>query len=144
MKNHCLLYSICVCFIGASFVVNAAKIKVYRWVDQHGVVNFSQYRPSIKDYEEVFIEGKRLLTSLNKPITGVEIKENKEVAPEVVAELDAQATKYCQKAKHNLKVLESFKNVKLMDNNGQPVELKNDEVLEQKRLALRQIEMFCK
>jgi hypothetical protein len=122
---------------------NAVKIKVYKWVDEKGVVTFSEYRPESKDYEEIEVEGDRLIGKDQGLDYDLSSLQPKKVKGEVVEELNQQAAKYCEKARHNMKVLDSFNNVRLLDEDGNPKVLSKEEVMEQRRLANRQIEMFC-
>jgi len=122
----------------------AEKIKVYKWVDKNGVVTFSEYRPQEDDYIELEIEGDRVVGGNNEELDyDLSGLEREQVDEGVVEELNQKADEYCQKAKHNLSVLDSFKNVRVLDENGQPKVLSQDDVMEQRRLANRQVELFC-
>ena len=122
----------------------ANKIKVYKWVDKKGVVTFSEYRPQEDDYIELEIDGDRVVggnnDELDYDLSGL---DREKVDDNVVEELNTKASEYCQKAKHNLNVLDSFKNVRVLDANGQPKVLSQDDIMQQRRLANRQIELFC-
>jgi len=122
----------------------ANKIKVYKWVDKKGVVTFSEYRPQETDYIELEIDGDRVIggnsDELDYNLSGLQSGTTDEG---VVEELNLKAKEYCQKAKHNLNVLESFRNVRVLDENGEPRVLSQDDVMQQRRLANRQIELFC-
>lgn len=124
--------------------VSANKIKVYKWVDKNGVVTFSEYRPPETEYIELEIEGDRVIggqsENLDYDLSGLQ-RENEDEG--VVDELNQKATEYCEKAKHNLSVIDSFNNVRVLDENGQPKVLSQDEISQQRRLANRQIELFC-
>ncbi len=140
------LIILCVFFMSVSNA-NAQKVKVYRWVDDNGVVTFSEYRPKSNKYVELEIEGDRVRTgqfdSEGVDLTAGNRTTNGEPAPEV-EELNSQAKMYCEKARHNLKVLDSFKNVRVLDDKGKPKTLTQNDVDQQKRLANRQVELFCK
>ena len=128
----------------ASSQAFANKIKVYKWVDEKGVVTFSEYRPQEKDYIELEIDGDRVVggnnEALDYDLSG--LQENK-TEEGVVEELNLKAQEYCQKAKHNLNVLDSFKQVRVLDDEGEPQVLSEADTLQQRRLAHRQIELFC-
>ena len=135
-------------FITATAQANMSTkntVKVYRWMDSKGVVTFSEYRPEKSSYVELEIEGDRVLkgkeqvSNLNNK--SIESNDDSAVA---VKELNTQAKVYCEKAQHNLKVLASFKNVRVLDENGNPKILNKSDVDQQRKLANRQIELFCK
>jgi len=122
----------------------AEKIKVYKWVDKNGVVTFSEYRPQEDDYIELEIEGDRVVGGNNDELDyNLSGLDREKVDEGVVEELNQKADEYCQKAKHNLNVLDSFKNVRVLDENGQPKVLSDEEIMQQRRLANRQVELFC-
>lgn len=123
---------------------HAAKIKVYKWVDKEGVVTFSEYRPSKDDYVELEIEGDRVIGGKSGKVDyNLSALGRKKVDDNVVEELNEKATEYCNKAKHNLNVLDSFENVRVLDETGNPKVLNKDDVMAQRRLAMRQVELFC-
>lgn len=123
----------------------AGKIKVYKWVDQNGVVTFSEYRPETTQYVELEVEGDRVIGGKNQQLNyDFSNLDDGDVDETVVTELNQKANEYCQKAKHNLNVLESFNRVRVLDDEGQPKVLDEGQVTEQRRLAKRQIDIFCK
>ncbi len=123
---------------------SSQKVKVYRWIDEKGVVTFSEYRPQNSKYEELEIEGDRVLRG-KETSNAIELplSKNKDEDGSMINELNTQAKLYCDKAKHNLKVLESFNSVRVLDEKGKPKTLSEKDVAQQKRLANRQIELFC-
>lgn len=139
-----------ICLMASSAALaKVEKIKVYRWIDEKGVVTFSEYRPKNMDYVELEVEGDRVRTTTHKQGDEAGQSENlginvNGVGNNPIQELNSQATQYCQKAQHNLKVLDSFKNVRVLDDNGNPKVLTKEDVAQQKTLANRQIELFCK
>lgn len=140
MKN---LIAIAILLVVAN-QANATKIKVYKWVDKKGVVTFSEYRPSQDDYVELEIEGDRVVGGKSGKVDyNLSSLGRKQVDDNVVQELNEKAIEYCKKAKHNLNVLETFKNVRVLDESGQPTVLDKKDVMEQRRLAMRQVELFC-
>lgn len=131
-------------FLIAVSPVQAAKIKVYKWVDKNGVVTFSEYRPTQDDYVELEIEGDRVVGGkTGKDDYNLSSLGRKQVDDNVVNELNEKAVEYCNKAKHNLNVLESFENVRVLDESGQPKVLNEEDIMQQRRLAMRQVELFC-
>ncbi|MBU2884003.1 DUF4124 domain-containing protein [Psychrosphaera sp. B3R10] len=140
MKN---LIAIAILMVVAN-QANASKIKVYKWVDKNGVVTFSEYRPSQDDYVELEIEGDRVVGGKSGKVDyNLSTLGRKQVDDNVVQELNEKANEYCKKAKHNLNVLETFKNVRVLNEAGQPTVLDKKDVMEQRRLAMRQVELFC-
>lgn len=139
-----------ICLLAPSVALaKIEKIKVYRWIDEKGVVTFSEYRPKNMDYVELEVEGDRVRTTARKQ--GEESGQSENLGINVggagnnpVQELNSQAAQYCQKAQHNLKVLDSFKNVRVLDEKGNPKVLSKEDVAQQKTLANRQIDLFCK
>lgn len=124
--------------------VTAEKIKVYKWVDKNGVVTFSEYRPPETEYIELEIEGDRVIGGQSEGLDyDLSSLQRDNVDEGVVDELNQKATEYCDKAKHNLNVLDSFNNVRVLDERGQPKVLSQEEISQQRRLANRQIELFC-
>ncbi len=127
----------------ASAQASVTKVKVFRWVDENGVVTFSEYRPEKSTYVELEIEGDRVLKGKEQVSNLDNSKSSEESSAEAVKELNAQAKVYCEKARHNLKVLGSFKNVRVLDEDGNPKILNQNDVNQQRALAERQIDLFC-
>lgn len=138
-----LLFSLLASFESAA---KLEKIKVYRWIDEKGVVTFSEFRPQNVDYVELEVEGDRVRTTARQADGSEASSENVgvNVGSDAVQELNSQATQYCSKAQHNIKVLDSFKNVRVLDDKGNPKVLTKADVAQQRALATRQIELFCK
>ncbi|MDB2374451.1 DUF4124 domain-containing protein [Psychrosphaera haliotis] len=132
---------LCMLLVSSSYA-GSQKVKVYRWIDAKGVVTFSEYRPQNSKYVELEIEGDRVLRG-KKDDQSVEISINADKDDSMVDELNSQAKLYCDKAKHNLKVLDSYESVKVLDDKGNPKTLSQNDIAQQKRLANRQIELFC-
>ena len=148
MRFLTILTGLCLVFLSDIAIAKIQKIKVYRWIDDNGVVTFSEYRPKNSDYVELEVEGDRVRTTARKAgndtVEGENLGINVGGGSGAVEELNSQAEQYCSKAKHNIKVLESFKNVRVLDDKGNPKVLTKEDVAEQRSLANRQIELFCK
>lgn len=148
MRFLAILSGLCLVFFANIAFAKIQKIKVYRWIDDKGVVTFSEYRPKNNDYVELEVEGDRVRTTARKAgdrsDAGEGLGINVGGSGDAVEELNSQAVQYCNKAKHNLKVLDSFKNVRVLDDKGNPKVLTKEDVEEQRSLANRQVELFCK
>ena len=128
-------------------VAGAEKLKIYKWLDDKGVVTFSEYRPETYDYEELEISGDIVEGNISDKssynFSYSQLNNNKPPA-DAVSTLNQQANDYCEKAKHNINILESFEDVKIIDADGNPSTMSKEEVEQQKKLANRQIELFCR
>jgi len=130
----------------------AKDIAIYRWVDENNVVHFSQHQPKNNNfsqlttfasykakhqYENGGSENKKL-SSVNEQIS----KHEKEQA-KILEKNKVIAAKNCKAALLNIKMLNSFSKVTILDPNGKNRVLTDKEKKAQVTLSNKHIDLYC-
>ena len=129
--------------------VIAQDISIYRWVDENGVVHFSQHQPQDGNYSQLTTfssykakeDAKSKQTSL--PSVDDELSEHEKEVAQVTAKNKEIMKKNCEAAQLNEKMLSSFDKVMVADSDGKNRALTDKEKKAQLELTKKQIETFC-
>jgi hypothetical protein len=132
------IYLIVFCLIGMLIGSPAMATKVYKWVDEDGVVNFSEHPP------------KNTATTLIKPKTGhsepVTYATPGQAAPQAEVDTGQQSRKdpeRCEISRKNLEVLRSFGRVRVPNEDGSFHYLTEQEQQERLQTTQKAIEESC-
>ena len=135
----------CLCLAGfvslmiVSSTVSAQSREVFRWVDEDGVVHFSQKPPQAKEYDKYRPNiGKVGTVAPSDPVAAIDVSADQQAAqaeqkdspgaePELSAEELAMA---CQRAEENVALLEPVTNVLVPDGSGGRRRLDDEERLD--------------
>lgn len=124
----------------ASPVVLAKDVTVYRWVDENGVLHYSQHHPIKNEYSEVTID--TTYSPVQAPIKEGS-KENPEDIDELATELAQNSQIKCKNAQANLRVLTDFDKVQMSTADGKSTTLNETEKQQRLRLNEKAVEIYC-
>lgn len=133
---------------------NASAAKVYKWVDDEGNVHYGSNPPEDSNY-------KTLKTYKQKPSTspandeatpkGDDTSATQKPAPGNAPEMADRRKEIreemktrCETARHNLDVMETFRNITMEDPNGERRKIGQDEKEEKIKQAKEDIKRYCK
>ncbi len=117
----------------------AADVTVYRWVDENGVLHYSQHHPLENDYSEIKIETK--YSPLQAPLkNGTKTNADED---ELALELAQTSNIKCKNAQTNLRTLTDFDKIEMTDTNGKSRILSEMEKLKRLRLSEKEVEIYC-
>jgi hypothetical protein len=132
------IYAIVFCLIGMVIGSPAMAAKVYKWVDENGVVNFSEHPP------------KNTPTTVIRPNTGhsepVTYATPGQPVPQAAADTAQQSRKdpeRCEISRKNLEVLRSFGRVRVPNEDGSFHYLTEQEQQERLQTTQKAIEESC-
>jgi hypothetical protein len=132
-----ILLSSCVLCLAISFSAQAGT--AYKWVDENGYTQISQFPPEGVDPDKV------TRVNVKGPRVQPQQEEAKEETPPTPDEAFAKdVEERCNKAKENLAVLEKSKVVRLQDPDGKIKELSEAETTQQRDLAKKEVDLYCK
>ena len=124
----------------ASPLVLAKDVTVYRWVDENGVLHYSQHHPIKNEYAEVKIDTG--YSPVQAPLKNG-IKEQEDDSDELATELAQNSQIKCKNAEANLRVLTDFDKVQITTADGKSSTLSGSEKLKRLRLNEKAIEIYC-
>ena len=100
----------------------AKDIAIYRWVDENDVVHFSQHQPQNNNYSQLttFTSYKVKQRAENKQIPSIDVQltQYEKQQAEILEKNKVIAEKNCKAAQLNIKMLNSFSKVTIVDPNG--------------------------
>ncbi|WP_371186326.1 DUF4124 domain-containing protein [Thalassotalea maritima] len=118
-----------------SLNVLASGVTVYRWVDKQGVVHYGQHEPDHNEYVELSV------TTESSPTVAKLDPVNKQRGNGAQAS-DAIA-RQCDISRQNLRTLQQFKVVQMVDENGKTRRLSEMERQQRIELSEREVEVYC-
>ena len=124
----------------ASPIVLAKDVTVYRWVDENGVLHYSQHHPIKNDYAEVIID--TTYSPVQAPLKNG-IKEKEEDIDELATELAQNSQIKCKNAQANLRILTDFDKVQISTADGKSSTLSELEKLKRLRLNEKAVDIYC-
>ncbi|WP_114325394.1 DUF4124 domain-containing protein [Candidatus Colwellia aromaticivorans] len=125
----------------------AKDIAIYRWVDENNVVHFSQQQPqdnsfsqltTFASYKERQQPQKKQLPSVDEQLSQHEINQ-----AEILAKNKVIAEKNCKAAQLNIKMLNSFNKITILDPDGKNRVLTDKEKKAQVTLSNKHIDLYC-
>ncbi len=147
------LLAISIAIVGNLYspTVTAKDIAIYRWVDKNNVVHFSQNLPKDDNYTQLTTVSSFKALSKKERQT---LKE-RDAAEKILAEEKEQLVaneetfkRNCQAAKDNIKMLSSFSEVLITEENSDGTTtnrvLSDQEKQEQLALSKKHMELYCR
>ena len=125
----------------------AKDIAIYRWVDENDVVHFSQHQPQNNNYSQLttFTSYKVKQRAENKQIPSIDVQltQYEKQQAEILEKNKVIAEKNCKAARLNIKMLNSFSKVTIVDPNGKNRVLTDKEEKAQVTLSNKHIDLYC-
>ncbi|WP_426360017.1 DUF4124 domain-containing protein [Pseudocolwellia sp. HL-MZ19] len=121
---------------------------IYRWVDESGIVHFTQHQPAVGDYTELTMANTHLSNTDKKDNTPKETKslvsqpDKKET--EASENLTIDTAKKCEEAKKNLATLSDFNRIRFVNADGETQVLDKEAQKEQLVINQERVALFCK
>jgi len=135
-----------------SMSVIAKDIAIYRWVDENNVVHFSQHQPQTNSYSQLTTfasyNAKQKSTqaqSDNKQLPSVDeqLAQHEKEQAEILEKNREITEKNCKAAQLNIKMLNSFSKVTILDPEGINRVLTDTEKKAQIVLSNQHIDLYC-
>ena len=134
-----------------SSTVIAKDIAIYRWVDKNNVVHFSQNLPKDDNYTQLTtVSSFKALSKEERLALKEKDAAEKELAEEKDQLVASEETfkRNCQAAKDNIKMLSSFNEVLITEENSDGTTtnrvLSDQEKQEQLELSKKHMELYCR
>ncbi|MDX2368243.1 MAG: DUF4124 domain-containing protein [Colwellia sp.] len=130
----------------------AKDIAIFRWVDENNVVHFSQHQPKDKNYSQLttFASYKAKKKSEsggseNKKLPSVDeqISKHEKKQAEILEKNKLIAEKNCKAAQLNIKMLNSFSKMTMLDSDGKNRVLTDKEKKAQVTLSNKHVDLYC-
>lgn len=128
--------------------VFASDVTIYKWVDDKGVVHFSNSHPANKESTEVDV--RVAYSAANKKNSNtdnlVETEEEKLAVQMKIERTEKNAkmfTENCKSAQANQKILTSFNRILIQDDKGNDKLLTGDDIKTQLDLTKKHIDIYC-
>ncbi|WP_199609174.1 DUF4124 domain-containing protein [Flocculibacter collagenilyticus] len=135
----CIVISTFVYVYTTSLLASASSTTVYRWVDERGVIHFSQTKPASGEYKKMEVEER-----ISPAVSSSNLASNNDNSGNsLAAEFSEKASQFCQRAKLNVELLSSNEEIQIRDKRGEYKTLSPREVKQQRALAKRQVSTFC-
>jgi hypothetical protein len=121
---------------------------IYTWVDDAGVVHYSQQHPLNVDARKIYsedIEPSKMGTYTPQKKSSIKVESELEKSAKIINEKDKQQAKdICENAKHSLNVLKSYSNLNQQNKEtGETVSMTD----EQRQAAIAEnterVSLFC-
>ena len=131
-----------------------AMAKLYKWVDENGVTQYTQTPPPKADFSQVkppakpAVDPKKAQSDMEKRLEA--FKERRDGSLESKAEADKEAaekaakTEKCNKARKNLAFLQSHSRVRTTDKDGKATLLGEEKRQEKMKNSREVIKKYCK
>ena len=149
--RNSVFVTICSAIMFSSSTI-AKDIAIYRWVDENNVVHFSQHQPQKNNFSQLttFASYKAKQKSESggsenkKPLSVDEqISKHEKEQAEILEKNKVMAEKNCKAARLNIKMLNSFNKVTILDSNGKNRVLSDKEKKAQVTLSNKHIDLYC-
>lgn len=127
----------------ASFISSQAlaqDVTVFRWVDENGVIHYTQQHPIDDDYAEIKIDTH--YSPVQAPLKNG-IKPTKDDTDETSTQIVHASVAKCSNAKANLRTLTDFDKIEITDASGKSRILTDTEKLDRVRSVEKDIETYC-
>ncbi|MBL4899901.1 MAG: DUF4124 domain-containing protein [Colwellia sp.] len=125
----------------------AKDIAIYRWLDENNVVHFSQHEPQNNNYSQLmtFSSYKAKQQATNKPLPSVDeqLTKYEKQRVEILEKNKVIAEKNCKAAQINIKMLNSFSKISILDPDGKNRVLTDKEKQAQVTLSNKHIDLYC-
>lgn len=118
----------------------AKDVTVYRWVDENGVIHYTQHPPIEDDYAEMKIDTH--YSPVQAPLKNG-IKPTKDDSAETSTEIVHASVAKCNNAKANLRTLTDFDKIEITDANGKSRILTDTEKLNRMRSVEKDVQDNC-
>jgi len=126
--------------------VLASDGTIYKWVDDKGIVHFSNSHPANKNATEVDIQV-AYSASVDDVKETASSTKTEDAADQESSELAEKNAKMfadnCRSAQANKKILTGFKKILIQDENGNDKLLTGDDVTAQLELTDKHIDIYC-
>ncbi|TRX54406.1 DUF4124 domain-containing protein [Thalassomonas sp. M1454] len=133
------IFSLLIAFIISSQSF-AKDVTVYRWVDENGVIHYTQQHPIEDDYAEIKIDTH--YSPIQAPLKNGIKPEKDELADTSTQIVHASVAK-CNNAKANLRTLTDFDKIEITDANGKSRILTDKEKLDRIRSVEKDVQDYC-
>jgi hypothetical protein len=128
----------------------AKDIAIYRWIDENNVVHFSQHTPQKNNYSQLTTFASYKATqqsSVNlankKTLVDEQLTQYETTQAEILEKNKVIAEKNCKAAKLNIKMLNSFNKITILDSDGKNRVLTNKQKKAQVTLSNKHIYLYC-
>lgn len=118
----------------------AKDVTVYRWVDENGVIHYTQQHPIEDDYAEIRIDSH--YSPVQAPLKSG-IKPTEDDISETSTNITPSSIAKCNNAKANLRVLTDFDKIEITDANGKSRILTDIEKFNKIRSVEKDIQGSC-
>ncbi|MCJ8320666.1 MAG: DUF4124 domain-containing protein [Colwellia sp.] len=126
--------------------VFASDVTIYKWIDDKGIVHFSNSHPADKDATIVDIQV-AYSSSIDEINESVQSEETPNVQDQEYTERAEKNIKMfaqnCKSAQANKKILTSFKKVLIKDEDGNDMLLTGDDITAELELTDKHIDIYC-
>lgn len=141
-------------FTGLLCLANPAMAKLYKWVDENGVTQYTQTPPPKGDFSDVkpapkpAVDPQQAQTEMQKRLEA--FKQRREDSAKNQAEADKQAAERaekaqkCDKARKNLAFLQTHARIRSIDKDGNATLLPEEQRQEKIKQANDAIKKYCK
>lgn len=149
--RNSVFVAICSAIMFSSSTI-AKDIAIYRWVDENNVVHFSQHQPQNNNFSQLttFASYKAKQKSEsgdseNKKQLSVDeqISKHEKEQAEILEKNKVMAEKNCKAARLNIKTLNSFNKITILDTDGKNRILTDKEKKAQVTLSNKHIDLYC-
>ncbi len=149
--RNSVFVAICSAIMFSSSTI-AKDIAIYRWVDENNVVHFSQHQPQNNNFSQLttFASYKAKQKSESgdsenkKPLSVDEqISKHEKEQAEILEKNKVMAEKNCKAARLNIKTLNSFNKITILDTDGKNRILTDKEKKAQVTLSNKHIDLYC-
>lgn len=149
--RNSVFVAICSAIMFSSSTI-AKDIAIYRWVDENNVVHFSQHQPQNNNFSQLttFASYKAKQKSEsgdseNKKQLSVDeqISKHEKEQAEILEKNKVMAEKNCKAARLNIKTLNSFNKITILDTDGKNRTLTDKEKKAQVTLSNKHIDLYC-
>lgn len=141
-------------FAGLLCLTSPAMAKLYKWVDENGVTQYTQTPPPKGDFNQVkpppkpAVDPQRAQDEMEKRLDAFQKRrddaaESKAEANKEASDKAAKAEK-CNKARKNLTFLQTHSRVRTTDKDGNATLLGEDKRQEKIKTANEAIKQYCK
>ncbi|PHR80549.1 MAG: DUF4124 domain-containing protein [Colwellia sp.] len=146
--HNSAIVAICFAVIFSTSTI-AKDIAIYRWVDENSVVHFSQHQPQNTNYSELTTfasyKAKQQSKNIKSPSVDKQLTQQQyeKKQTEILAKNKVIAEKNCTAAQLNLKTLNSFSKITILDSDGISRVLTDKEKKTQITQNNKHVDLYC-